>query len=118
MTERVPTRLRSNPKATARSRAFLAGALLLAGYQTGSFGRQANGSTDWEVKQLAYDSPHEVLHSGMAISENDPMVLPSTYTDLYLRSGPELRAKRMLDGAKLPRWSPDRRNVAFLAYCR
>lgn len=95
-----------------------AGALLLTAYSGSSSGQQVNGSTDWEIKQLAYDFPHEVLHSGMAISENDRMDVPSTYTDVYVRSGPGLKAKRMLDGAKLPKWSPDRGNLAFLTYCR
>jgi len=97
---------------------MIAGALLLTAFSGSRSGQQVDGSTDWEIKQLAYDFPHEVLHSGMAISESDRMDVPSTYTDVYVRSGPGPKARRMLDGAKLPKWSPDRGNLAFLTYCR
>jgi len=97
---------------------MIAGALLLTAYSGSRSGQQVDGSTDWEIKQLAYDFPHEILHSGMTISESDRMDVPSTYTDVYVRSGPGPKAKRMLDGAKLPKWSPERGNLAFLTYCR
>lgn len=97
---------------------MIAGTLLLTAYSGSSSGQRVDGSTDWEIKQLANDFPHEISHSGMAISENDRMGVPSTYTDVYVRSAPGLKAKRMLDGAKLPKWSPDRGNLAFLTYCR
>ena len=97
---------------------MIAGALLLTAYSGSRSGQQVDGSTDWEIKQLAYDFPHEILHSGMAISESDRMEVPSTYTDVYVRSGPGPKGKRMLDGAKLPKWSPDHGNLAFLTYCR
>ena len=56
---------------------MIAGAILLTAYSASSSGQQAKGSTDWEIKQLAYDFPHEILHSGMAISESDRMVMPN-----------------------------------------
>lgn len=90
--------------------------LLITACPDKSSGQQVNAPTDWEVKQLAYDFPHEVFHSYMGPVE--PMLAPSTYTDVYVRSGPGLKAKRMLDSAKLPKWAPNHRNLAFLAYCR
>lgn len=50
------------------------------------------------------DFPHEVLPSYMGPVELRDVL--SRYTDVYL-SGPGLKAKRMLDGAKLPKWSLD-----------
>jgi hypothetical protein len=114
----VRTLLTFNPSAPIQSRAVVASGLLMAVCLTSSFCWQANAQTDWEIMQLAYDFPHEILHSGMAISESDRMDVPSTYTDVYVRSGPGPKAKRMLDGAKLPKWSPDRGKLAFLTYCR
>src|SRR6267142_1291090 len=102
------TFLTFNPGVTIQFRALVGGILLLTASLGSSFGQHTNGPTDWEVKQLAYDVwylPGNIYST-------------TTYTDVDVESGPKLKSKRILRAAKLPKWSPDGRSLAFLDRCR
>lgn len=89
--------------------AFAGSVLLTSALLTTSLGRQVSDPTDWEVKQLAYDSP---------CLQREGSFWESIRFDVHAKSGPKLKAERMLDTAKRPKWSPDGRSLAFLTNCR
>jgi Tol biopolymer transport system component len=97
-----------NTSMSVQLRTVIAIVLFLASWPRASFPQQASAPTDWEIKQLAYDVWYQ--------PENTYST--TTYTDIFVRSGPKLKSKRVLKDAKLPKWSPDGRNLIFLDRCR
>lgn len=64
---------------------------------------------DSELKQLAYDSP---------CLQREGSFWESNNFNVHARSGPKLKADRVLETAKRPKWSSDGRSLAFLTNCR
>jgi dipeptidyl aminopeptidase/acylaminoacyl peptidase len=98
------------PWVSGQIRAVAGSTLLMAAYLTISSGRQVNSPTDWEAKQLAYDSPRQQIREGS--------FWESIGSDVHVRSGPRLKGERVLDTAKRPKWSRDGGSLAFLTNCR
>jgi WD40 repeat protein len=85
--------------------AVIVGVLLLTTFPAKDFGQQANIPADWEVKQIAYDVP--ISSNEWAHNDN-----------LYVKSGPGLKFKHLVDTALLPKWSPNGQKLAFLSPCQ
>ena len=78
-------------------------ALLASGHSQGTL------PTSSQVTQIAYETADDVQNGDLL----------ETYTDdAYVRSEPKWKSKHFLHLARLPKWSPDGRKVAFLTVCQ
>ena len=101
-----------------QSRAII-GVLFLTSLTGRSLGQPINAGTEWEIKQVASDEASANGIGDHYINEEivvSPMVA-WVDSETHIRTGPKLKFKKDLHHARLPKWSPDGRYIAFLTIC-